>query len=152
MQDSLINIICRELDGLLDALSTTIVERLLFNRLSFCPLSPSDLAKLLRLDGLRALGFSRCCMLSAHFDNAFLSNFPVNGETRLFLEDNILCDRNEFALNDEGVLQYMFASGSNGMRWLQLHNVNASDDLPRKILEVTDSTPHDTNGGISSMT
>ncbi|KAH7694263.1 hypothetical protein AAVH_38694 [Aphelenchoides avenae] len=123
----------------IEAFSTTTVEQLHFNRLSFCPLRPADFAKVLRLDGLHGLVVSQCCVLSAHFDNAFLSNFSINGETRLYL-DSVPCERSEFAMNDEGILAYLFASGSNGTRWLELYNAGATEELPRKMVEVRPRT------------
>ncbi|KAH7701412.1 hypothetical protein AAVH_31456 [Aphelenchoides avenae] len=129
-----------EWSDFIEAFSTATVEQLHFSRLSFCPVTPDDCAKVLRLDGLRELEFSQCSMLSAHFDNAFLSNFPVEGETSLYLDESIPCDRSEFAMNDEGILAYLFASGSNGTRWLELYNVGATEELPRKIIEMKTKT------------
>ncbi|KAH7701411.1 hypothetical protein AAVH_31455 [Aphelenchoides avenae] len=45
-----------------------------------------------------------------------------------------------FALNDDGILAYLFASGSNGTRWLELYNAGATEELPRKMVEMKTRT------------
>lgn len=127
----------REWDDLLDSLTTATVENLHFNQLNFCPLSSAEFAKVLHIDGLRGLFLTKCLFLASQLSDDFLKKCSHHAEIGLIVRETVACNRREFDITDEGILEILFAKGPSDVRRVELCHTAATEQLPRKIFEVS---------------
>lgn len=111
-----------------------------FRNVNLCSLSSGLLKQLATFNIIRDVEFDRCLMLSSSIDNEFLRLISEHREHELALSvsDSVPCDRATFAVDDDGLLQFLCSGKGNYERRLEMWHANATEELPLRLETVSD--------------
>lgn len=123
---------------------TASTEEVRFHNVNLCPLSPAQINQLSTFNLLRTIAFSRCLLLSVSISNDFMLLISAGREHNLtlYVTDSVPCDRATFALDDDGITQFLCSGDGKYERKLDICHANASERLPLHLESVSDESPY----------